>query len=202
MMRMKTILGELAPNSILLSDKDAENAAIVYLQATGWRPDIIFLFDPALLQRRELLYLDSKYAGTLFGVNRSVYMNPKYTFSFHDPQKTDSTPTSLNQFLDSLSNSPALKGGNDDLLMYSAKNTFLEVDKKKAEKLYGPGPFRGELQIPFENNYLLMNDMIFLSIMQKNFLTRKIYFLYPYFKVQKETGMLNRGQYFELTPVL
>jgi hypothetical protein len=202
MARMKTILGELAPNSILLSDKDAENAAVVYLQATGWRSDIIFIFDPTLLQRRAVIYLDSKYPGTLLGVNRSVYMNPKYTYSFHDKQKTDNPAISLNEFLDTLSNSAALRNDNEDPLMYSSKNIFLEVDKKKAEQLYGSGPFQEKLLVPMENDYLLMSDMIWLSIVNKNFLRRKIYFLYPYFQDLKDTGILNRGLYFELTPIL
>jgi hypothetical protein len=133
--RMKTILGALAPNSILFGEEDAENAAILYLQAMGWRPDILFIFEPALLQRRQLIYLDSKFAGTLLGVNRSVYMNPKYNYSLHDPQKTDSLPISLDEFLNNLSNSTALNRDNEEPLMFSSKNIFLEVDKKKAEQL-------------------------------------------------------------------
>ncbi len=202
MTRMKTILGALSPNGILLGEEDGENAAILYLQATGWRQDIIFIFEPALLQRRQLMYLDSKYPGALLGVDHSVYMNPKYNYSLHDRQKTDSLPISLDEFLNNLSGSKTLTSDNEEMLMYSSRNIFLEVDIKKAEQLYGPGSFHEKLRIPLESEYLLMNDMIWLSIVNKNFLRRKIYFLYPYFPVLKGTGMQNRGLYFELTPVL
>ena len=77
---------------------------------------------------------------------------------------------------------------------------YLEVDKKKARQLYGPGPFKDRLRIPVENDFLLMSDMTWLSIVNKNFLERRIYFLYPYYQDLSGTGIHKHGLYFELLP--
>lgn len=205
------VLKEVAANSILLSDNYVQSYAIIYLQSQGIRKDIISIYRPLLIQRRALQYLDKKYQGSLLGIDSSVYMNPQYDYSFYEQDMDDRIAVSLDNFLNRLNKSSFLSTfakdnktpsyTTDSSFRFYSKNIFISVDIKKATKLYGKEKFQDHIIVPVEKDYLLMDDMIWLSIVNKNFLKKRIYYLFPYFSDLTNTGIKKRRLYWELTPM-
>jgi hypothetical protein len=125
-----------------------------------------------LISRRELAFLDRTSHGSLFTAKPVVYFDTALNAAFFQPVQADTAEHRLDSFLTALYASP----DNPDLptiesfgrvARYTSRHPYI-TSAKLARRL--------TFDLP---EYMLINDIIKLDILQKNLFTHHIYFTDP-----------------------
>lgn|GEM_PF-7114911 len=209
--RAKQILDETAPNSILFTEKDNVTYPVWYLQAKGYRTDVIAVDENMLVLRRMVAWLDKKYNDSLFSTDSSVYMNPQFDFALFNHDYATGDTMRLDSFLERLYNSPYLtqiSNGNkttyftdDKTFKFFTKNIYIDVDTLKAAQFFGSNHFEPKIYPCINKDVLYSFDMLVLDIIKQQFLKKHIYFSYiPAYPCGKKY-LLHRNYTWELMPV-
>jgi hypothetical protein len=198
----RNMLKEVKKDGILITVGDNVFYALWFLQEQGIRTDVTVLNYDLLALRRSIRYFDIRYKHQLFDIDSSVYMNPALNYALYKAPAGDEEALTLDSFLTGIckSNMEPVSSTGSAFFYYHTYKVFQEVPLTLATRLYGKKEFQENIVTPIGRKYLLLNDLMSLSVCNKNFLHRRIYFSYELDYRAEGDGLKNRGLLWELTP--
>lgn len=204
----KNYFKEIKPGGIFFIIGDNLTYASIFLQSAGIRTDIILINASLLALPRVVSYLDKKYDHKLFDIESSVYMKHNFDFALYFEGKN--LTMRLDTFLLDLYKSPKeilygttsdpTKAHLDTMAKYFTSEVYLNVNPNLGKKLYGNAKLLSQLKVPIRKGYLFLDDIVQLSIINRNFLRNRIYFSFEPENAKQTKGLKEHKYTWELTP--
>jgi hypothetical protein len=179
------ILNSTSPEGIVFTDADTASYPLQYLQIKGFRNDVIIVNCEMLLLKRDIAYLDQKYHHRLFTVLPSIYLDSAFGSAILQPGNQNAKDLPVDSFLNALYISPETKGLPDvdsslgKVYRFFTQQLYFSIDSNMAKKFFKNSNIRDTISLTLTNNYLSIEELLELDIIQKNLLSRHIYFTNP-----------------------